>query len=61
MAADRTSSCGIELVALAARDARARERLRELWTQWWLPDRQHQLCAEYSAAPPERVAQAWRA
>ncbi|MGW4771644.1 hypothetical protein ACWEO2_26830 [Nocardia sp. NPDC004278] len=47
----------IELVALAARDARARERLRELWTQWWLPDRQRQLSAEYSTAWPERVAQ----
>lgn len=40
----------IELVALAGRDVGVRERLRELWTQHWLPELEHQLSVDYPGA-----------
>lgn len=48
----------IELVALGARDAQVRERLRELWNERWLPELEQQLSTEYPAATAENVAQA---
>lgn len=40
----------VELVAKAARDDEVRERLRELWTQRWLPEVARQLRAAYPGA-----------
>ncbi|TCK01227.1 TetR/AcrR family transcriptional regulator [Nocardia alba] len=45
-----------ELVALSARESVVRQRLRELWSDRWLPGLEHRLEVAYPTAPPERVA-----
>lgn len=45
-----------ELVALAARESVVRERLRELWSERWLPGLEQQLAVAFPAASPDQVA-----
>ncbi|MGY2093292.1 TetR/AcrR family transcriptional regulator [Nocardia gipuzkoensis] len=46
----------IEIVALAARDDKVRDRLRRLWLERWLAQVEHQLHEQRPAATPEQIS-----
>ncbi|WP_319455192.1 MULTISPECIES: TetR/AcrR family transcriptional regulator [unclassified Mycobacterium] len=47
-----------ELIAMAGRDPKVRERLRVMWTEQWLVEMERQLSSEYPASSPTTVSAA---